>query len=98
MEELPYYLGSALGLAVLAIAYLWATNSELRSNCKEWENRTLNLESDCTQYRIKIALQDEEIATLEQLKKEQLPNSILLEEENQALRAEFHELESTYVK
>jgi hypothetical protein len=95
-KELLCLFGCVIIIALLVITWLLATNHELRLNCNEWESRTLNLESDLTQSRIKITLQDNKIVDLEQLRKEQLTNSIKLEEENQALRAEIFELESTY--
>ena len=102
-KELIYLLASVVILALLVIVWLLAMIYELRANSKEWENRTLNLESDLTQARIRIALQDEEIGKLEEMKRLQLKNAIdlensnsLLREELEALRLEFFELESNY--
>lgn len=68
-KELIYLLASVVILALLVIVWLLAMIYELRANSKEWENRTLNLESDLTQARIRIALQDEEIGKLEEMKR-----------------------------
>lgn len=92
MEELPYYLGSALGIAILVITWLLATNYELRLNCKEWESRTLGLESDLTEAKIKAALQKCRIKDLKRLKELQLTNQKGLERENQKLRDQNEEI------
>lgn len=42
MEELLYTLYSVVIIAALAIAWLLATNYELRQNCKEWERNADN--------------------------------------------------------
>lgn len=92
MEELPYYLGSALGIAILVIIWLLATNDELRQNCKEWESRTLGLESDLTEAKIKAIKQDDEICNLKELTKLMLTNAKGLERENKKLRDQNEEI------
>ena len=92
MEELHYLLGSLLILSILGIVWLLASNFELRANCKEWESRTLGLESDITEAKIRAVLQNCRIDDLQTMKDLQLENAISLERENKKLRDQNEEI------
>lgn len=98
MEELHYLLGSLLILSILGIVWLLASNFELRANCKEWENRTLGLESDLTEARIRAVLQNCRIDDLQEIKELQLANQKGLERQNKKLRDQNEEIRRELIK
>jgi hypothetical protein len=91
MEENFIYalLGSICLIEFFAIGYLLCSVSYLKVANTELKSRALNAESDLLEARIKIVIQDDQIAGLEEMKRLQLKNSIELEKENTNLSHSF---------
>ena len=103
MEELLYLLAAIALIELFALIIFICNYFENRGELKvhnekytEMESRALNAESDLTQAQIKIVMQDDRIASLEQLRKEQLNNAIALEKDNIKLRSELASIKDKY--